>query len=239
VHASRALLVLLVLSALPAHAETWSTRDVEAAERYRADERERAERYRAALERTAREVEEPRAPERVGRAGEARSRVGLGERLSDWLGARLAAFLGDLAAAFEDWLGRQLEALTRVFEEPAARNELRRVEREHEPLGDWLTREQARARRILEGMEARSAPRADPAAEREWAEREAARTREWAMRRAEREREPAPAPWEARWREAESWERIERERALRQLEAAREWQAEERERLERRERSAQ
>jgi hypothetical protein len=239
VHASRALLVLLVLSALPAHAETWSTRDVEAAERYRADERERAERYRAALERTAREVEEPRAPERAGRAGEARSRVGLAERLGAWLGARLGVFLGDLVAALEDWLARQLEALTRLFEAPPARNELRRVEREREPLGDWLAREQGRARRLLEGRGSRSAPRADPAAEREWAEREAARTREWAKRRAEREREPAPAPWEARWREAESWERIERERALRQLEAAREWQAEERERLEGRKRSAQ
>jgi len=236
--APRALLVVLVLSAAPAHAETWSTGDVEAAARYRAEERERAERYRAALERTPREA--PEAP-RERRTAEARPRssAGLPERLSDWLGAKLGAWLADLVAAAEGWLARQLEALTQVFEEPPPRNELRRVERApREPLGDWLAREQERARRLLEGLEAKGAPRLDPAAEREWAEREAERAREWARRRAQRAPEPGPAPWEERWREAESWERIERERALRQLDSARKWQAEERERLDRK-RSAQ
>jgi hypothetical protein len=230
--ALRAVVVLLALSVVPAHAETWSTRDVESAERYRGLERERAERYRAALERAPRE-EQPEAPRERG-GSEARPRPGerLAARLSDWLRARLGAWLGELVAAAEGWLARQLEALADVFGEPPSRREFRRVERApREPFGDWLAREEERARRLLEGVEAKAAPRLERDAEREWAEREAEREREWARQQARRERGPRPAPWEERWGEAESWERIERERS-RQLERAREWWSEERERLE-------
>ena len=223
--AGRVLGLVLLLAAASAHAETWSTRDVEAAERYRAEERARAERYRAALERGQEAAREP-----VRRAPPAGAR--LEERLSGWVRARLGGWLADLVALAEGWLTRQLEALAQLLAEPPppARHELRRAER-REPLGDWLAREEARARLLVEGLEAGSARRPDPTLEREWAEREAQRGREWSRRRAAREAEPSVAPWEARWREAESWERIERERALRQLESAREWQAEERERL--------
>jgi hypothetical protein len=203
-HALRAALVLLVLSAPPAHAEAWSARDVEAAARYRAEERARAERYRAGLERA------PAAPREPARRTAAGAR--LEERLSDWVRARLGAFIADLVAALEGWLARQLEALAEVFEEPPPRNELRRPEQARDPLGAWLAREEARARRLLEAHEAKGARRPDPALERDWAEREAARGRAWSKRRTARERAAPGAPWEARWREAESWERIERER---------------------------
>jgi len=223
---ARAFLVWLVLAAPAAHAESWSARDVEAAEQYRTLERERAERYRAALE---------RAPETPRERGAAGARSGpMAARLSEWLGAKLGAWLGELLAGLEGWLVRQLEPLREwlgeSLDEPPPRRELFQVEREREPFGDWLAREEERARRLLEGLEARAAPRVDP---QEWAERESARAREWARREARRERAPRAAPWEERWREAEaSWERIERERALRHLEQGREWRSQERERLE-------
>ena len=229
--APRALLLIgiLALPAVSVQAETWSAGDVEAAERYREQERERAARYRTALESAPRREATPSA--RGSAKPTSAPATTLGDRLvarfADWLRAWMGAWLADLVEAAERWWLAQLESLAKRFEKEPARTELHGAERA--PLTDWIAREQERARHLLEGGDATNAP-IDPAADREWAEREAVRARAWARRALERER--GPAPWEERWREVESWEAIERERAQRQLESAREWQAEERERLE-------
>ncbi len=199
VPSARALLVASVLAlAAPALAESWSARDVEAAERYRAEERERAARYRAALEEKARPAPEPRAAAEGRRAPETR----LGARLADWLRARLGELVARVFVALEDWLVRSLDAVLERFEAPPSRHELR-ASRRGEPLADWLSREEGSARRLLDEL----APELDPAAEREARRRDAERAREWARRRG---RETGPAPWEDRWRDSESWERLER-----------------------------
>ena len=186
VPAARALLILLLLAA-PASAESWSARDVEAAERYRAEERERATRYRAALEEKAREAPPP-APRAQAQARERRvAEPGLGGRLSAWLQARLSELLADWLAAAEDWLVRQLDALSERFEAPPPRHEFRTSGRAgRDPLADWVAREERRALRLLLDE---VVPRADPEIEREAARRDAERAREWARRA----REPHPA----------------------------------------------
>jgi hypothetical protein len=183
---ARALLILLLLAA-PASAEHWSARDVEAAERYRTEERERAARYRAALEERAREAPEP-APRAQARTRERPvAAPGLGARLSDWLHARLAELLGGWLAAAEDWLVRQLDALSERFEAPPPRRDFRASGRAgRDPLADWVVREERRALRLLLDE---VVPRSDPEAEREARRRDAERAREWARRRA---REPHP-----------------------------------------------
>jgi hypothetical protein len=184
VPAARAVLIVLLLAA-PAAAENWSARDVEAAERYRAEERERAARYRTALEEKAREAppSAPRAQARERRVTE----PGLGARLSAWLHARLAELLGDWLMAAEDWLVRQLDALSERFEAPPPRHEFRASGRAgRDPLADWVVREERRALRLLLDE---VVPRADPEIEREARRRDAERAREWARRRA---REPHP-----------------------------------------------
>src|SRR5262245_19163876 len=111
--AGGALGLVLLLAAASAHAETWSTRDVEAAERYRAEERARAERYRAALERGQEVAREP-----VRRAPPAGAR--LEERLSGWVRARLGGWLAGLGGLGERRRRRPVGGLGEVVAGPAA-----------------------------------------------------------------------------------------------------------------------
>lgn len=238
------VLLALLVGAPPAGAadDAWSDSDVEAAERYREQERERAERYRAQVEAPESEAPERREAPRAGAGGAG------GEPLAERIGARVRAWLegalAELVRALGDALRAALaELLGTIEQEPVTpRHDL--APRERGGFGDWLRREQARAEGWLDARPEQSAPAPAPESVREWQRREAERARELERREAEAARERARrnaelareeqerARWQERWHDADSWEAVERERAARQREAAAEWQAEERARLE-------
>ena len=145
-----ACLLAAALAPLPGAAaeDTWDA-DVEAAERYRVEERERAERYRAQVEAKA---EAAAAPERA--EAEPAPREGAPERFA----ARLQAWLADLVA---DLLNAVAEALRRTLAEwfgvdppaPERRGD-GLAPGASDDLDGWLRREQERAREWLAGERA-------------------------------------------------------------------------------------
>jgi hypothetical protein len=215
-----ALLLALALGAAPAQGadEAWSDADVEAAERYRAEERERAERYRAQVEEEARE--RPAAPS----ARASGSGAPLGERIAARVRAWLEGVLADVLRALGDALRSALAELLGGNDRPARRDLAPPPAR----FADWLSREEARAGAWLEGRAEDFAPA--PESEREWRRRDAERARELAKReaeaarergrrRAERAREDRErAEWQERWHDADAWweeERARQERGAR------------------------
>ena len=222
-----ALLLALVLWALPARAadETWSDSDVEAADRYRDQERERAERYRAEIEASRSEVPAPRSSAepkaRGGRPGE-----GPGARIAGGLRGWFEGVLADLVRALADALRAALDELFGAFQprHESSRRDL--APREPHGLGAWLGREEKRADDWLAGRPGAAAPA--PESVREWQQREAERARELARREQEEARERARrnaalerdererARWQERWHDADAWREEERAR----LEAA-------------------
>jgi len=214
-----ALLLALVLWALPAAAadDAWSDADVEAADRYRAQERERAERYRAQLE-------APRSEASAPRAHPPRSGEGLGDRVAGGVRGWLEDVLMDLVRAVAGALRAALDELLGAFRprHEEARREL--APREGRGLGAWLGREEKRADDWLAGRPSAAPP--PPESVREWQQREAERARELAkreqeearvraQRNAERERDERER-WQERWHDADAWRAEERAR----LEAA-------------------
>jgi hypothetical protein len=222
-----ALLLALLLWALPAGAadDTWSDSDVEAADRYRAEERARAERYREQLE--APRGETP-APAPSGRSARAPSPDGVSERVASSLRSWLEGLLADLVRAIAEGLRAALDEVLGAFRSPHERTRHELAPRERSGLGGWLGREEKRADDWLAGRP----PAAPPAPEsvREWQQREAERSRELAKREAEEARErarreeaaqrdardPERERWEQRWDDADAWREEERAR----LEAA-------------------
>jgi hypothetical protein len=168
-----ALVLALILWAFPAAAadDAWSDADVEAAERYRVEERERAERYRAQVEAPRREATAPRARAEP-RARSEGSRRGLGERITESFRGWLEGVLADLVRSVADAVRGALDELFGGSRPEAPRD--------RRGFGDWLGREQQRADDWLAGRPYAAPP--GPESVREWQQREVERTREQAKR---------------------------------------------------------
>jgi hypothetical protein len=215
------LLLLVWLTALPAAAtdDNWSASDVEAADRYREQERERAERYRARLETAPGAEPQAGAATPRGESGGARSdEGGFGERIAAGLRAWFDGLLADLVRSVTDALRGVVDELFGIRDEKGDAPPQRLTPAPVGGFNEWLRREQGRAREWLEGEKgAAPAPAADA---REWQQREAARAREAARREASaaRERSPRKQPpgpeerWQERWGDASAWEAEERAR---------------------------
>jgi len=214
-----ALLLALVLWALPAVAadDSWSDADVEAAARFRDQERERADRYRA-------EVEATRSPAPAPHASPARSGAPeeLGARVAGGLRAWLEGLLADLVRALADAIRAALREIFGLGEERHASPRHDLAPNDRNAFGAWLQRERTRADDWLDARPGPAAP--DPDRSKEWEARDAERARELVKREEAEARERARrdatlerdarerARWQESWHDADAWRAEERAR---------------------------